>query len=741
MNFEENLIAFTRRAAGLKAVQRGLVLASLFSLPFVATAASAQAVNFYSVNVCPSGKTTPSPCNKNETVTFNIPAGTTIGSIAIVTTGIADLDFKAKADDTSATLCKAQTYSSATTCTVDVTFAPLAPGARNGAVELLDASSKVIAMNYVYGVGTSPEIGFNPAAHFFLGNSQVIETSGSIAVDAAGNIFVANGNPDVLEVVAAGGYLTTKTIPTGVASELLALDGAGNLFVVYTQNLGGVVNTGVEELLAADNYATIKIFNSHLFQSYIYGMTVDSSGNVFVTTYYPTHGTVEEISAAGGYNTSKTLVASGFGLPDGIAVDSAGNLFVTDEGLNSVVEIPKAGGYSSVKTVAGNIHVGHAIALDAASNIFVNLSNGDFGVRELVAAGGYTTVNPLDFSATFALAADGSGNVYAAGDRTSIDELSRSQPPALAFDNATVGEKSSDSPQSVTAQNIGNTTLTFSGLSSTDEADFPLVAGPGTPPDCTPASSLASSVECNLSVEFTPQSPGNLTSSLVLTNNSGNATAATQSIDLSGRGLSAETQVSPASLQFGSVAYPGSATKPLTITNIGTGTLTVNPVSNGPSVFISASTCGAGITAGKSCTLQVEFKPATLGSHTNTLTLQTNIGVSPTVPTSGTATGVGVLKPSLSFYVEGRGNTEVLPLTVTNYGVPGSVTVATETGAVQFSVVSNGCLSGITAGNSCIIQVEYAPVEKGYTFGNLTLIPSTGPKQVVQMDGDLLPEY
>jgi len=116
----------TRRAS----ISVGFVaLFFLAALASATTSASAQAVNFGSINVCPAGKTIPSPCSTNQTVTFSIPAGTTISAIAILTTGIADLDYKAKADDTSTTLCTAKTYTSATTCTVDVTFAPLAAGA------------------------------------------------------------------------------------------------------------------------------------------------------------------------------------------------------------------------------------------------------------------------------------------------------------------------------------------------------------------------------------------------------------------------------------------------------------------------------------------------------------------------------------------------------------------------------------------------------------------------------------
>src|ERR1700722_8348338 len=65
-----------------------------------------------------------------QTLTFSILLGTRVGSVAVVTTGIANLDF---AND-SASTCVAQNYSSTTTCTVDITFTPMAVGKRTGAV-------------------------------------------------------------------------------------------------------------------------------------------------------------------------------------------------------------------------------------------------------------------------------------------------------------------------------------------------------------------------------------------------------------------------------------------------------------------------------------------------------------------------------------------------------------------------------------------------------------------------------
>ena len=153
-----------------------------------------KSVDFPSVNVCPSGSNAPTPCSVTQTLTFSIAAGTTIGSIKVLTLGTPNLDFQAQASDTSTTLCKPQTYPSATTCTVDVTFAPLHAGERTGAVQILDSSGDVLAATSIYGTGTAPAIAFTPASQSSLvgGAGFSFGQPAGVATDGAGNIFVAD---------------------------------------------------------------------------------------------------------------------------------------------------------------------------------------------------------------------------------------------------------------------------------------------------------------------------------------------------------------------------------------------------------------------------------------------------------------------------------------------------------------------------------------------------------------------
>ena len=720
----------------------------LVALGSATTPASAQAINFDSINVCPAGTSTPTPCSATKTVTFSIPAGTTISSIAILTTGQPGLDFKAKADDTSTTLCKEQKYSSATTCTVDVTLAPLAAGARNGAVELLDGTS-VVALTYVYGTGVSPLISFNPATSESVLALPPGHVAG-MALDASGNIFAVDYDLTpgkfflgIREFLAAGGYKTVKNLYSTTGTDLsgIALDGAGNVFF---NNLFDSDNaTELMELVAAQGYApkTLETVPRGPFGC----VSVDGKGNAFVVNDEPSWS-IHELLASSDYASVKKLGSGSFTGVSCPVIDAAGNLFVTDgtpsDTKIAIKEMLEASDYTTIKTLNDSYPAVGLAGVDAADDVYFTSNFSDaIHLYKLVAAGGYSTVDTVSNS-DGGILLDENGDIYTTTvdveENETIYKLVRSQPEGMAFGSVPIATFSS--PLSNTVANIGNATLNFYG----DEfinGEFQLATGSGTPPDCDDSLTLASSAECNVSVVFVPESAGTKTDSLIIQNDSGNATDAMPTIALTGRGVTeAAAQVSPTVLQYGSIAYPGSATQPLTITNTGSGTLTVDPSSNGRGAVITGNTCGAGIGAGKSCTLQVEFKPVELGLNTNTLTIGTNGLHNPTVPVRGTATGVGTRYTAQDFgTVHGRGNTSTLALYVHNYGVPGKVTVAAETGATTFHITSNSCTSGITDGNGCYVYLEYAPVQQGTQTAYLKLIPSTGPEQIVVMTGTLVP--
>jgi len=138
-------------------------------------------------------------------------------------------------------------------------------------------------------------------------------------------------------------------------------------------------------------------------------VAVDGSGNVYVAD--ANNNAVKEILAAGGYTTVNTL-GSGFSFPYGVAVDGSGNVFVADAGNNAVKEMVAVGGSipasPTINTLASGFIVPIGVAVDGIGNVFVAYAGNN--ASEILAAGGYTTVNMLGINAS-GMAVDGSGNV------------------------------------------------------------------------------------------------------------------------------------------------------------------------------------------------------------------------------------------------------------------------------------------------------------------------------------------
>jgi sugar lactone lactonase YvrE len=171
-------------------------------------------------------------------------------------------------------------------------------------------------------------------------------------------------------------------------------------------------------------------------------VAVDGRGDIFVADFL--NSAIKEIvagtngNAAGIVSSTSTVntVGSGFSGPYGVAVDGKGNVFVGDDGSDTVYEIVAgtngnaAGIVSSTSTVKmitarGQIVGPGNVAVDGRGDVFVTSANGDTPVYELVAG---TNGNPpgivsptsqvvpvgSSFAAPFGVAVDSHGDVFVA---------------------------------------------------------------------------------------------------------------------------------------------------------------------------------------------------------------------------------------------------------------------------------------------------------------------------------------
>jgi sugar lactone lactonase YvrE len=519
------------------------------------------AVNFGKVNVCPGTQTTPAPCSQTLTLNYNVAATTTFGTTSVVTQGAPNLDFKLSSGGT----CTG-TVSAGSSCAVNVTFAPLAPGARNGAVRLTDNSGKLLVTTMVRGVGQGPAIAFGPGAQTAVPTTGVSFPFG-VAVDGAGDVFIAdNNNSVVVEVPAGGGAQITVPASGLLYPRAVAVDGAGDVFIADQGN-----NRVVEVPAGGGAQTTV---GSGLNQPY--SLAVDGAGNVIIADTI--NSRVVEVPAGGG---AQITVGSSLNQPYGVAVDGAGNVFISDTVNGRVVEVPADGG-AQTTVASGGLSRPYGLAVDAAGDVFV-ADQALSTVVEIPAGGGApTTVPAIGLSQPTGVAVDGAGDVFIANhDNGQIVKLRRSQAPMFTFASTPVGSVSSDSPQSVTIQNVGNQPLNAitPGLVVTG-SNFLQVAGLGSPADCTSTFSLVPGADCNLSIGFKPTTNGSLNSTATFTDNALNTIpSATQSIALQGIGQQSQT------INFTTNA-PSTAIYDTGFTVAATGGASGNPV-----VFSSSGTC------------------------------------------------------------------------------------------------------------------------------------------------------
>ncbi len=493
------------------------------------------AVNFGSVNVCPADQTSPKPCHRTSTLDYNVTATTTFGKTKVVTQGMPHLDFTL-----STTTCRGP-LAAGSSCTVTAKFAARAPGVRMGAVQLTDSSGNLLVSTYVYGNGQGPVAAFNPGTLRTLPVSGLEYGVSALAVDAAGDVYfpVASG---IAKFDPRTGVQTT--VASGVSFPYaLALDGAGNIFVACGTPACGIVEiaagTGIQTTLPGLCGDT--------------GVALDARGNVYADdscALYPR--LVEVYATTGGQETLLGGDDYGFqGMPllnncYGVAVDGADNAYVACLNFGPVYEsiagTPPPQYYGVIAsrqfTSVDSFNNPFSVAVDAAGDVYVDDCCIDpSGIYEVAAGTGNETV-AVNGPGEVPIAVDGAGNLFfsPAPNTNTLLEMKGSVPATLDFGKIAVG--STSAPQSLTIQNVGNQPLNAVAPGLIVGTNFLQVPGSGSPADCTATFSLAPGASCNLSIAFAPQVAGAIKGVATFTDNALNKTpSASQSVKLRGTGV------------------------------------------------------------------------------------------------------------------------------------------------------------------------------------------------------------
>ena len=340
----------------------------------------------------------------------------------------------------------------------------------------------------------------------------------SVAVDGKGNLFIDDSQDDTIrEVNAATGVITIvagvpgqhgATGDGGPATSALlsfpegvALDGKGNLFIADANNneirevnlATGVITTVAGNGTGGFSGDGMQATSAEL--SNPDGVAVDAQGHLFIADQGNNRirevnlstgiiTTVAGNGTAGSTGDGAAATAAELNAPQGLAVDSHGNLFIADVENQKIREVNASSG--NISTVAGNGTFGSTgdgsaataaevsfplgVAVDAKGDLFI-ADHGNDSIREVNVAGVITTVagdgasgssgdngpaTSAELFAPDAVAVDGQGDLFIAD---TFNHVIRRVTPVPSITNVL--------PASGTLQGGGNTVITWSSMGVT----------------------------------------------------------------------------------------------------------------------------------------------------------------------------------------------------------------------------------------------------------------------------------
>jgi sugar lactone lactonase YvrE len=307
-----------------------------------------------------------------------------------------------------------------------------------------------------------------------LATSAELYVPVGVTVDTAGNIYIADENNNRIRKVTAstglistvagdgiegysgdGGAATSAKLyyPTGVT-----LDTGGNIYIAdyFNYRIRKVTaSTGLISTVAGDGiegYSGDGGAATSAKLGYPTGVAVDVAGNIYIADYdnyrirkvTASTGIISTVAGDGteGYSGDGGAATSAeLGLPYGVAVDTAGNIYIADTGNSRIRKVTASTGI--ISTVAGDGTAGYSgdagtatsaeldnptgVALDTAGNIYIADEDNQRIRKVTVSTGIISTVSgdgtegysddggaatSAELASPIGVAVDKAGNIY-----------------------------------------------------------------------------------------------------------------------------------------------------------------------------------------------------------------------------------------------------------------------------------------------------------------------------------------
>ena len=234
--------------------------------------------------------------------------------------------------------------------------------------------------------------------------STILGTTGSdplgIAMDAAGNIYTANGDSDTVSKITPDG---TSSIlgTTGNRPKIIAIDAAGNIYTANrdSNTVSKITPDGTSSILGTTGSTPL-------------GITIDGADNIYTANY--NSDTVSKITPEG----ISTIFGTTGNNPKGIAIDAAGNIYTANSGSDTVSKITPEG-ISTILSATGSSP--RAITVGAAGNIYT--ANSGSNTVSKITPDGIASILGTTGSSPRGIAMDAAGNIYTANESNNVSKI------------------------------------------------------------------------------------------------------------------------------------------------------------------------------------------------------------------------------------------------------------------------------------------------------------------------------